>query len=127
MNDQVESAPLTLQQAADLATRGLLKQMRRSRQNDGAWRLCLYSDELGGHCAIGFMLTPEQQAEVGDFKGGVDELIQHFSSVSQRLSLVERCDLEYLQSIHDHLLPESWEATLREFYSQHKLIFPTDL
>ena len=122
-----ENAP-TLQQVADMAARGMLEQMQRCHgESPSGYLNCLYSDSAGNHCAIGWALTPELQAQVGGFLGDVYELLVAFPSVRAYFADCQFTDLKRLQEIHDIKLPENWRDALRTFYSQRGLTFPQDV
>lgn len=128
MSDEI----LTLQQVADFAARGLLKQMKICKEppsENQPFPGCLYTNSEGLHCGIGFALTPEQQARVGAFMGSAGTLCtcEDFPDIAKRFSQCDLDSLHELQIIHDEKDPEFWRESLRDFYKKHGLTFPSDL
>lgn len=119
----------TLQQVADMATRGLLAQMQRCQKerNSDGYPTCLYSDDAGNHCAIGWALTSDLQTLVEDYLGDIRELCADFPLVNSYFINCALDALRELQQIHDDDPPQNWRTALLQFYRDHNLKFPEDV
>lgn len=104
---------MTLQEAFDIASVGLLTQKYPSQNSSGE---CLYRGPRGRKCAVGFLIPDELYTRSLEGKGL--EFV--------REQIPELCKLPYdfldcLQHIHDTMYPHGWREHLQNFAHDYKL------
>jgi len=79
---------------------------------------CLYTTPEKNHCAIGIMLTPEEQSVVGDYVGSVQRLLEN-SKFGGKLATLDGYNTQFLmalQSLHDKSNKAQWASHHADYH-----------
>ena len=93
---------MTNQEAFDKMMYHLRSLYKRSTDESGE---CVYN---GSKCAIGALMTDDEQEKFGEFRGAVDELIERMEEAGHSSALADLDEdlLDRMQTLHDSCL--SW-------------------
>lgn len=97
MNNTFDINTATVQEVCDYAVAKIVEQGGRCYNEDGDF--CMYSDNKGKHCAVGWLL-PEDD-ELMDFEGGVYTLVGDYPDKVPTLIANNIDAFGVLQSLHD--------------------------
>lgn len=92
---------MSLQEACDYAVSKIVGQGGRCMFNG----VCSYGDGRGNHCAVGWLLDSDDQ-ELMEVRGGVDWLVEDFSSRLPQLIKDNVLLFQCIQNFHDSLNAE---------------------
>ena len=113
---------LTLQQVFDNAWRGLKKQGFKKCIGSHD---CVYSNDEGNHCAIGWSLPPASL--MNNVKGGIFFLVKSYEKEFKALFGADYVRLTELQRCHDGAKDGiDMKMRLESFASEYSLTIPQD-
>ena len=104
----------TAQEACDYSVQKLVEQGKRC-MNDGT---CAYGDGQGNHCAIGWLLDPDNKALM-NYDESVQEVVDEFQDDVPQIIKDHVCLFGDLQKFHDYagrIWREEWRDRLRDNY-----------
>ena len=104
----------TAQEACDYSVQQIVKQGGQCT-DDG---ICLYGDGHGNHCAIGWMLDPDN-SELMNYGEGVQYVVDEFPDDVPQIIKDHVCLFGDLQKFHDYagrVWREEWRDRLRDNY-----------
>ena len=112
MTKQFNSA----QEACDYSVQKIVEQGKRC-MNDG---LCAHSDGQGNHCAIGWMLDPDNK-ELMNYDEGVQGMVDKFPDDVPQIIKDHVCLFEDLQNFHDQPGPLNREMRRNRLRDNYKI------
>jgi len=100
----------TLQETFNIVKSHLLKQNKRCAEDD----VCLYRNDEGLKCAVGALINDDEYRSEHNELGLHTGLVKNMLTASGVSTDRESMDLMHdLQSTHDQIEPEKWEAGLK--------------
>ena len=88
----------TVQEACDYAVYKIVEQGEQCT-TEGT-NMCLYSDGEGNHCAVGWLLDPEDK-ELMEVEGSVKGIVKEFKDRIPKLIIQHLYEFTALQELHD--------------------------
>lgn len=105
MTNYIDTAGKTFQQVSDEIAGRLVQQGKRCVLTEGG-DTCAYADTEGNHCAVGWLLDPED-TELLDLEADVEALLVHIETsdiLQPNLDFIttHKNKLQVIQALHDN-------------------------
>ena len=106
----------TAQEACDYSVQQIVKQ--GGRCYDVVNHACMHGDGQGNHCAIGWLLDPDNK-ELMIYDLGVQGVVEDFPDDVPEVIKDHVCLFDGLQKFHDYsdrIIREEWRNRLRDYH-----------